>query len=71
MSPAPVQSDSLAAAEPVALYVSIGVIVSAIAAAFHFVVDPAAVTNVILAVVAVAAPLIAAIKARSKVTPVS
>lgn len=69
--PTPVKNRTLADTEPVALYVSIGVIVSVIAATLHFTVDPAAVTNAILAVIAVVAPLVAAYKARAKVTPVA
>ncbi len=64
-SPAP-----LADSEPVALYAAIGVVVSAAAATVGFSVDAGAVGNAILAVVAVAAPLVAAFKARAKVTPV-
>lgn len=61
----------LSDSEPVALYAAIGVVVSAAAAAVGFTVDAGAVGSAIVAVVAVAAPLIAAFKARAKVTPVA
>lgn len=66
-TPAPVTTKS----EPVVLYASIGVVVSAAAAAAGLTVDAGAVGDAIAAVVAVAAPLVAAFKARSKVTPVA
>lgn len=53
------------------LYVAIGVLISALAGVFHYTVDASAVATAISAVVAVAAPLVAAIKARAKVTPVA
>jgi hypothetical protein len=55
--------------EPVVVYTAIGVVVAAALAIFGIVVDPGVVTSVILAVVAFAAPLVAAFKARQKVTP--
>ena len=64
-------SQPLSKSEPVALYAAIGVVVSAGAAAVGLTVDGNAVGDAILAVVAVAAPLVAAFKARSKVTPVA
>lgn len=67
----PVAPKPLSDTEPVALYAAIGVVVSAIAAVVGITVDPGTVANAILAVVAVAAPLIAAFKARKKVTPVA
>lgn len=57
--------------EPVVVYTSIGVVIAAIAGLFGIVVDPGTVANAVLAVIAVASPLIAALKARGKVTPVA
>jgi hypothetical protein len=61
----------VATQEPVVVYTAIGVVVAAAAAVFGIVVDPGTVTNVILAGVALVAPLFAAFKARAKVTPVA
>lgn len=61
----------LADSEPVALYAAIGVVISAAAATIGLTVDAGAVAQAILGVVAVAAPLVAAFKARKKVTPVA
>lgn len=64
-------SASIGGQEPVVVYNAVGVIVSVVAALLGFVVDPGAVQGAIAAVVAVAAPVIAAFKARAKVTPVA
>jgi hypothetical protein len=55
--------------EPVVIYQSIAVVISVVAAIFGIVVDPGVVGTAITAIVAVAAPLVAAFKARQKVTP--
>lgn len=65
-NPTPVSSS-----EPVVLYTSLAVVVSTVAAVFGIVVDPGTLGNAIAAVVAVAAPIVAAFKARAKVTPVA
>lgn len=57
--------------EPVVVYQSIAVVVSVLAAAFGLVLDPGVVATAIAAVIAVAAPIVAAVKARAKVTPVA
>lgn len=62
---------NLAKTEPVTLYVAIGVVVAAAAGVFGVTVDAGTVGEAISAVVAVVAPLVAALKARSKVTPVA
>lgn len=64
-------SASIGGQEPVVVYNAVAVIVSVAAALLGFVVDPGAVQGAIAAVVAVAAPVIAAFKARAKVTPVA
>lgn len=57
--------------EPVVVFTSIAVVISVIAATLGIVVDAGTLANAIAAVVAVAAPIIAAFKARAKVTPVA
>lgn len=65
------QPATVSGSEPVVVYTSIAVVISTVAALFGIVVDPGTLGNAIAAVVAVAAPIIAAFKARAKVTPVA
>lgn len=58
-------------AEPVVVYQSVAVVICAALAAFGIVIDPSAVGAAILVVVGLVTSLIAAVKARSKVTPVA
>lgn len=56
--------------EPVTVYTSVAVLISVALAAFGIVVDPGLLVTAIVAVLAVASPIVAAIKARAKVVPV-
>lgn len=57
--------------EPVAAYTAIATVVALAAGAFGVVVDPGVLVTGILAVVAFGSYIVAAVKARRKVTPVS
>lgn len=62
---------TVTAAEPVVVYQAIAVVICAALAAFGVVVDPSAVGTAILVVVGLVTSLVAAVKARAKVTPVA
>jgi hypothetical protein len=57
-------------AEPVSIYVAASTVVCVALAAFGIVVDPGTVATAALVVAGVVSQVIAAVKARSKVTPV-
>lgn len=62
---------TVAQTEPVVLYQSVAVVICAALAAFGVVVDPGTVGTALLVVVGVVTQVVAAVKARSKVTPVA
>lgn len=68
MSPEPATATT---AEPVVLYQSVAIVVCAALAAFGVIVDPSVVGTAILVVVGLVTSLVAAFKARAKVTPVA
>jgi uncharacterized membrane protein len=62
---------TVSADEPVVLYQSVAVVICAALAAFGVVVDPGTVGTALLVVVGLVTNIVAAVKARSKVTPVA
>jgi hypothetical protein len=56
--------------EPVAAYTAVATVVALVAGAFGVVVDPGTLVTAALAVVAFGSYIVAAVKARQKVTPV-
>lgn len=66
-----VPAKSIVDAEPVAVYQAAAVVLSAVLAAVGIVVDPGTVANFALGAIAFVGYVVAAVKARSKVTPVA
>lgn len=62
---------TVAQAEPVAAYTAVATVVALAAGAFGIVVDPGTLATGALAVVGFGAYIVAAVKARAKVTPVA
>lgn len=71
MSPDPVQSDKLTDTEPVVAYQAAATLLALAAGAVGVVVDPSVLVQFVLAAVGFGGYIVAAIKARKKVTPVA
>lgn len=71
MSPESAQAVTLTDTEPVAVYTSVATLVALALAGFGIVVDPSVLVQGGLGVAALVAYIVAAVKARRKVTPVA
>lgn len=70
MTPTDYQEPTAVEREPVSIYVAVSTVVCVALAAFGIVVDPNAVATAALVVAGVVSQVVAAVKARQKVTPV-
>jgi hypothetical protein len=69
MTPDPSTEPTVVEEEPVVIYQSVAVVICAALAAFGVVIDPSAIGTAILVVVGLVTQIVAAVKARQKVTP--
>jgi uncharacterized protein (DUF697 family) len=71
MSPDTPTRPSVTAQEPVAVYTAVATLVALVAGLFGVVLDPSVVVQGLLAVVGFGSYIVAAVKARRKVTPLA